>query len=112
VRAQVVGCDVSDAAQCAALVERAVAEFGRLDIFVNNAGIGFMMKPLLEVVPEDWDLVLRVNLSGAFYCTQAAARAMIAAAAADGSSTSPARRRRPGSPICPPMSAPSMAWSA
>lgn len=78
VRAEVIGCDVSDAAQCAALVARAVAAFGRLDIFVNNAGIGFMMKPLLDVAPADWDLVIRVNLSGAFYCTQAAARAMIA----------------------------------
>jgi meso-butanediol dehydrogenase/(S,S)-butanediol dehydrogenase/diacetyl reductase len=36
-----------------------------------------MMKPLLDVDPADWDLVLSVNLSGAFYCTQAAARAMI-----------------------------------
>ena len=72
-------CDVSDAAQCQALVERAVAAFGGVDIFVNNAGIGFMMKPLLDVVPEDWAKVIAVNLSGAFYCTQAAARAMVAA---------------------------------
>jgi meso-butanediol dehydrogenase/(S,S)-butanediol dehydrogenase/diacetyl reductase len=71
-------CDVSDAAQCAALVEQAVAVTGRLDIFVNNAGIGFMMKPLLDVDPADWATVIAVNLSGAFYCTQAAARAMIA----------------------------------
>jgi meso-butanediol dehydrogenase/(S,S)-butanediol dehydrogenase/diacetyl reductase len=55
-----------------------VETFGALDIFVNNAGIGFMMKPLLEVEPRDWDLVIGVNLSGAFYCTQAAARVMIA----------------------------------
>ncbi|HEV2567427.1 SDR family NAD(P)-dependent oxidoreductase [Sphingomonas sp.] len=75
---EAVACDVSDAAQCHALVERVMARFGRLDIFVNNAGIGFMMKPLLEVEPADWDKVLAVNLSGAFYCTQAAARAMIA----------------------------------
>lgn len=72
-------CDVSDAAQCSALVEQTVAATGRLDIFVNNAGIGFMMKPLLEVDPQDWATVIAVNLSGAFYCTQAAAKAMIAA---------------------------------
>lgn len=71
-------CDVSDPAQCQALVARTVETFGRLDIFVNNAGIGFMMKPLLDVVAEDWAKVIAVNLSGAFYCTQAAARAMIA----------------------------------
>lgn len=76
---ETIACDVSDAAQCTALVEQTVARLGRLDIMVNNAGIGFMMKPMLEVAPEDWDLVIRVNLSGAFYCTQAAARAMIAA---------------------------------
>jgi meso-butanediol dehydrogenase/(S,S)-butanediol dehydrogenase/diacetyl reductase len=71
-------CDVSDPGQCAALIAGAVAEFGGLDILVNNAGIGFMMKPLLEVDPADWAKVIAVNLSGAFYCTQAAARAMIA----------------------------------
>lgn len=75
---EAIACDVSDASQCASLVERAVARFGRLDVFVNNAGIGFMMKPLLDVEPADWAKVLAVNLSGAFYCTQAAARAMIA----------------------------------
>jgi NAD(P)-dependent dehydrogenase (short-subunit alcohol dehydrogenase family) len=55
-----------------------VRAFGSVDVFVNNAGIGFMMRPLLEVEPRNWDLVIAVNLSGAFYCTQAAARAMIA----------------------------------
>lgn len=77
-RVEAVACDVSNAGQCQALIAAAVAAFGRLDIFVNNAGIGFMMRPLLEVEPADWDLVLAVNLSGAFYCTQAAAKAMIA----------------------------------
>ncbi len=71
-------CDVADAGQCSILVQTAIAAFGSLDIFVNNAGIGFMMKPLLDVDPADWDRVLSVNLSGAFYCTQAAARAMVA----------------------------------
>ena len=70
-------CDVSDAAQCNALVDQSVAAFGGIDIFVNNAGIGFMMKPMLEVVPADWAKVIAVNLSGAFYCTQAAAKAMV-----------------------------------
>ncbi len=73
-----IACDVADAAQCQALVDQAVAAMGGVDIFVNNAGIGFMMKPLLEVDPADWATVIAVNLSGAFYCTQAAAKAMIA----------------------------------
>jgi NAD(P)-dependent dehydrogenase (short-subunit alcohol dehydrogenase family) len=71
-------CDVSDATQCNALVAKAVDHFGSVDIFVNNAGIGFMMKPMLEVDPTDWAKVIAVNLSGAFYATQAAAKAMIA----------------------------------
>jgi NAD(P)-dependent dehydrogenase (short-subunit alcohol dehydrogenase family) len=75
---EAIACDVSDAGQCRVLIDGAVAAFGSVDVMVNNAGIGFMMKPLLEVEPADWDLVLAVNLSGAFYCTQAAARAMVA----------------------------------
>lgn len=71
-------CDVSDVQQCRALVEKTVEHFGSVDVFVNNAGIGFKMKPLLDVdTAEEWDSVLAVNLSGAFYCTQAAARAMV-----------------------------------
>lgn len=78
VRVATIACDVSDAAQCAVLVDQSVAAFGSVDVFVNNAGIGFMMKPMLEVDPQDWATVIAVNLSGAFYCTQAAAKAMIA----------------------------------
>jgi meso-butanediol dehydrogenase/(S,S)-butanediol dehydrogenase/diacetyl reductase len=73
-----IACDVSDPAQCSALVDASASAFGSVDIFVNNAGIGFMMKPLLDVDPADWATVIAVNLSGAFYGTQAAAHAMIA----------------------------------
>ncbi len=72
-------CDVSDAGQCNALITQVIETFGAIDIMVNNAGIGFMMKPLLDVDPADWAKVIAVNLSGAFYCTQAAAKAMVAA---------------------------------
>jgi meso-butanediol dehydrogenase / (S,S)-butanediol dehydrogenase / diacetyl reductase len=74
-KVSLIACDVSDATQCNALVTHAAG----VDIFVNNAGIGFMMKPMLEVDPADWAKVIAVNLSGAFYGTQAAAKAMIAA---------------------------------
>lgn len=67
-------CDVTDEAQADALVAAAVSEFGRLDVMVNNAGIGFLMKPLLETSAADWDRVLGVNLKGAFLCSKAAAR--------------------------------------
>ena len=73
-----IACDVCDAGQCQALVAQAVERFGAVDVLVNNAGIGFMMKPLLEVdTAKEWDKVIAVNLSGAFYCTQAAARHMV-----------------------------------
>jgi meso-butanediol dehydrogenase/(S,S)-butanediol dehydrogenase/diacetyl reductase len=78
VKVAIIACDVSDAGQCGRLVDQAVAAMGSVDIFVNNAGIGFMMKPMLDVDPADWAKVIAVNLSGAFYCTQAAAKAMIA----------------------------------
>lgn len=77
-KAEVFPCDVSRYEQVATLAELTVAKFGSLDIWVNNAGIGFMMKPLLDVDPYDWDRVIAVNLSGAFYGTQVAARAMVA----------------------------------
>lgn len=70
-------CDVADEAQCEALVAAAVSAFGRLDVMVNNAGIGFLMKPLLETSGDDWDRVLDVNLKGAFLCSRAAARRFI-----------------------------------
>ncbi len=73
-----VRCDVTRADQAQALVRAAVDAFGRLDVMVNNAGIGYIMKPFLETTPDEWDAVLGVNLKGAFLCTQAAARQFIA----------------------------------
>ncbi len=68
--------DVSDAKDVAALVARTLAELGRLDILISNAGIGgthaFLDEPL-----EHWNRVLAVNLTGVFLCGQAAARAMV-----------------------------------
>lgn len=69
-------CDVRDPAQVNALADHAVATHGGLDIWVNNAGIGYIMKPLLEVTPDDWNAVIGVNLTGAFFGLQAAARVM------------------------------------
>lgn len=70
-------CDVRDPVQVRALAAHAVAAHGSLDIWVNNAGIGYIMKPLLDVSPDDWRAVIDVNLSGAFYGLQAAAEVMI-----------------------------------
>jgi meso-butanediol dehydrogenase/(S,S)-butanediol dehydrogenase/diacetyl reductase len=72
-------CDVRSPAEVEALADHAVATFGALDIWVNNAGIGYIMKPFLEVTEADWDAVLDVNLKGCFLGMQSAARRMIAA---------------------------------
>lgn len=77
-RAITVACDVRIPESCAALVDAAVAHFGRLDVMVNNAGIGYLMKPLLDTQEADWDAVLDVNLKGAFLCSKYAARQYVA----------------------------------
>jgi meso-butanediol dehydrogenase/(S,S)-butanediol dehydrogenase/diacetyl reductase len=71
-------CDVRSWQEVRALAEHAVSAHGSLDIWVNNAGIGYIMKPLLDVSPEDWGAVIDVNLTGAFYGLKAAAEIMIA----------------------------------
>jgi peptidoglycan/xylan/chitin deacetylase (PgdA/CDA1 family) len=70
-------CDVRKEEDCDALIDAAVAEFGAVNILVNNAGIGYIMKPLLETSGSEWEAVIGVNLSGAFYCSRAAARHMV-----------------------------------
>jgi NAD(P)-dependent dehydrogenase (short-subunit alcohol dehydrogenase family) len=69
--------DVRDAASVRALVEHALARLGRVDVWVNAAGI-YPTSPLLELSEEDWNLVLDVNLRGTFIGAREAGRAMIA----------------------------------
>jgi len=70
-------CDVLDEESVASLVRQTVAAFGRLDIMVNNAGIGYLMKPLVEMDVESWDAVLGVNLRGVFFGIKHAAIQML-----------------------------------
>src|SRR5207244_161247 len=68
--------DVRDPVQARALAAAAVDRFGRLDVWVNNAGVN-VIKPALELEPEEWAQVIDTNLSGCFYGSQAAARHMV-----------------------------------
>lgn len=77
IRASTFACDVRDPVQVTALADHAVDTHGSLDIWVNNAGIGYIMKPLGEVSPDDWRAVIDVNLTGAWFGLQAAAERMI-----------------------------------
>lgn len=75
-QALAVPTDVGDPDQVNALFERTRAAFGRLDLLFNNAGTGAPPVPLEDLTPDQWRRVVDVNLSGAFYCTQAAFRIM------------------------------------
>ena len=74
--AEFVKTDVSSAADCAALVAKAVERFGRLDIAFNNAGINLQVKPIAEVDEVDWQRILAINLTGVFLCMKYQVAAM------------------------------------
>ncbi len=76
-RVRAIGCDVTDEGQVEALVAGAAAQFGRVDVMVNNAGLGGTSS-VLEMTDEQWSRVLDVTLTGTFRCTRAALRQMVA----------------------------------
>jgi 3-oxoacyl-[acyl-carrier protein] reductase len=69
------GCDVTDDDQVRALVATTVERFGRIDVMVNNAGLGGT-RSVLEMTDQEWSTVLDVTLNGTFRCTRAALRQM------------------------------------
>lgn len=68
--------DVAEPASVDTTIAQTLARFGRLDVLVNNAGIG-SNQPVLEMSLTEWERNLRVNLTGTFLCAQAAARVMV-----------------------------------
>jgi 3-oxoacyl-[acyl-carrier protein] reductase len=75
-QARTIEFNVTDAAQVEEAVDRIVKESGRLDILVNNAGIT-RDNLIMRMKEEDWDLVLAVNLKGAYNCIKAVSKPMI-----------------------------------
>jgi 3-oxoacyl-[acyl-carrier protein] reductase len=70
-------CDVTREDQVQALVDGAVDHFGRLDVMINNAGLGGT-KSVLDMADEEWAKVLDITLTGTFRCTRAALRQFVA----------------------------------
>ncbi len=70
----VVTTDITDPASVQAMVDAVIAEFGRIDVLVNNAGgaTAGMGKPVEQVTDEEWRVGIDTNLSGTFYCCRAA----------------------------------------
>lgn len=75
-KAFAIRCDVSDDAQVAAMVDRTVAEFGRLDAAFNNAGVMAHIAPIADSTREDWDRVIGINLRGVWSCIKHELRQM------------------------------------
>ena len=68
--------DVQEPAEVVTMVDTVVDHYGKLDILVHSAGVG-IEKSFLETTPEEWRRLIDIDLSGTFYCAQAAARKMV-----------------------------------
>jgi 3-oxoacyl-[acyl-carrier protein] reductase len=79
VKSSVIECDVTDLHSVEALAERVERTFQRIDVLVNNAGIGGARGPLHLLASDDWDRVLNTNLRGVYYCIRSLAPLMIKA---------------------------------
>ena len=69
--------DVSQKTAVANLVQKVMAEFGKIDVLVNSAAIGGIGEPLLELNEDDWDRSININLKGCFLCSQAVGKKMV-----------------------------------
>src|SRR5438874_1212366 len=90
--------DVSSSADVQRFFDDTVARFGRLDVLVNNAGIGNPPVPIINMPEEAWDRTLAVNLKSVFLCSKLAALQYIKQGEAAGSSASRRRRGRRATP--------------
>jgi NAD(P)-dependent dehydrogenase (short-subunit alcohol dehydrogenase family) len=80
-KAEVAECDVTDLQSVERLSQMVESRWKRLDVLVNNAGVGSFSTPLHTMAPEDWEKVMNTNLRGIYYCIRALAPLMIKAKA-------------------------------
>ncbi len=69
-------CDITQKDQVDAMVDQVVKEYGRIDIMLNSAGF-YPATPVVQVSAEEWQQVIAINMTGPFYCAQAAAKEMV-----------------------------------
>jgi NAD(P)-dependent dehydrogenase (short-subunit alcohol dehydrogenase family) len=86
-KAVLVPGDISDPAHCRAIIAKAVEEFGRVDVLVNNAAFQMSHQTVEEIPDEEWDFTLATNLSAFFHLTKAAIPHMQAGSSIIGSSS-------------------------
>ncbi|MHC4458918.1 MAG: SDR family oxidoreductase [Planctomycetota bacterium] len=76
VKALAAKCDVTELSDCRNLVQQALAEFGQINILVNNAGVGFSGK-VIDSIPEEIEHMIKVNILGVYYMTRSVLPSMI-----------------------------------
>ena len=74
---EIVVCDLINLESVQKLAAEVKSRYSRLDVLINNAGVGSFRSPLHEMPPEAWDLVLNTNLRGVYYCIRAFAPMMM-----------------------------------
>lgn len=79
VSAASVATDVTDSTQVANLMKTCLDRFGKVDVLINNAGAvsDNVRKPIWDLTDEEWDRIMKVNLTGAFYCAREVSQAMV-----------------------------------
>jgi len=76
-KASAVECDVTNLRSVESLAQHVESNFGRLDVLINNSGIGSFKNPLHTLPPDEWDKVLNTNLRGVYYCIRSFVPLMI-----------------------------------
>jgi 3-oxoacyl-[acyl-carrier protein] reductase len=76
-RSLALGVDIAQKAEVDNMVQRVIAEFGKIDVLVNCAGIWIPGQTLVECEDDNWDKVINTNLRGTYFCCRAAVREMV-----------------------------------